>query len=165
MNNLAYVGLGSNLGDRERYLAAGIQAIEDHDFCAVSRCSSIYETEPIGFVEQASFLNMVVEVKTSLQPRELLEALKKIEESADRKREVRWGPRTLDLDILLFNQQNIKVDDLQIPHPRMTERAFVIVPLQEINPLLYVPGINKTVKDIYETLPDKEGVNVWKIQT
>ena len=113
--------------------------------------SSIYETEPVGYTEQASFLNMVVKVETDFTPFELLETTLTIEEELGRKRELKWGPRTLDLDILMFNQENIKSEKLTVPHPRMQERAFVMVPLKEI-----------AIEKVLPAIPDGEGVRIWK---
>ncbi|WP_456277116.1 2-amino-4-hydroxy-6-hydroxymethyldihydropteridine diphosphokinase [Bacillus sp. AK128] len=157
--NRVFIGLGSNIKDRSYYLRSGITALLEHDIELI-KYSSIFETDPVGFVEQDSFLNMVIEVYTNKTAHQLLSILQKIEQGCGRNREIKWGPRTLDLDILLFNQENIEADDLSIPHPRMTERAFVIVPLYEINPRLTISDRN--IKHIYEELTDREGVRVWK---
>ncbi|WP_458415231.1 2-amino-4-hydroxy-6-hydroxymethyldihydropteridine diphosphokinase [Schinkia sp. CFF1] len=133
MNNIAYISLGTNQGNRERFLKSAIKMLESHPQIALSDVSSIYETEPVGFTEQPKFLNMVVKLTTSLSAFELLELTQKIENELGRKRVIHWGPRTIDLDILLYNNDNIKSEQLSVPHPRMFERAFVIIPLLEID--------------------------------
>jgi 2-amino-4-hydroxy-6-hydroxymethyldihydropteridine diphosphokinase len=157
--NRIFIGLGSNLADRSYYLKAGIIALLEQDIKLVN-FSSIYETDPIGYINQEPFLNMVLEVYTSLAPLELLYFLQEVEYNYGRNREIKWGPRTLDLDILLYNQENIETDALIVPHPRMTERAFVIVPLLEIDQSLDI--YDRTIINIYEELTDREGVRVWK---
>ena len=101
---------------------------------SVEELSSIYETDPVGYTNQACFLNAVIKITTSLKSEELLQTCLFIESQLGRKREIRWGPRTLDLDILLYNQENIETESLIVPHPRMQERAFVIIPLMELDP-------------------------------
>ncbi|MBD0409074.1 2-amino-4-hydroxy-6-hydroxymethyldihydropteridine diphosphokinase [Bacillus sp. 1021] len=154
MNNTAYIGLGSNMGDRERYLRRAVAMLSRHDGVTVSKVSSIYETDPVGYEDQDQFLNMAVEVKTSLTPFELLDVTQSIEAELGRTREIRWGPRTADLDILLYNRENIETERLVVPHPRMYERLFVLVPLKEICP----HADHITISD--ET--NQEGVSVWK---
>lgn len=134
--NIAYIGLGSNVGDREQYLVKALERIEKNPKITITKMSSIYETFPIGITEQPLFLNMVIEIETIYSPIELLDLLQKIEAESGRKRDVKWGPRTLDLDILLYNQENMKSERLIVPHPRMQERGFVLIPLYEINPAL-----------------------------
>ena len=138
MMHKAYIGLGTNLGDREEALDCAINLIEDRGIVVDAR-SSIYETQPQGMKDQPWFLNMVVRVKTDLSARELLQALLDIEGRMGRKRLVRWGPRVIDLDILLFDREEIHEEDLCVPHPRMTERAFVLVPLLELAPDISLP--------------------------
>jgi 2-amino-4-hydroxy-6-hydroxymethyldihydropteridine diphosphokinase len=125
----AFLGLGSNIGDRRGTLRQAVAAIPD-----VVAVSSLYETEPVGGVEQDAFYNIVVEVATSLSPRELLALCRSLEREAGRRRIVRWGPRTLDVDVLLYGSAQIDDPELVVPHPRMTERNFVMVPLLEIAP-------------------------------
>ncbi|MDQ0233308.1 2-amino-4-hydroxy-6-hydroxymethyldihydropteridine diphosphokinase [Metabacillus malikii] len=150
------------MGNKEEYLLKAIREIHLHTNIQVLDISSIYETEPVGFTNQDHFLNMVIEVKTDLAPIEMLEVLQSIENDFDRKRIVRWGPRTLDLDILLYNHENIVTEQLIIPHPRMHERSFVLIPLYEIQKDIYIPGIDKPIADIINQLQDKEGVRIWK---
>ncbi|ABO65458.1 2-amino-4-hydroxy-6-hydroxymethyldihydropteridine diphosphokinase [Geobacillus thermodenitrificans] len=162
MENIVYISLGSNLGDRVYYLRSAIEALDRYEGISVKSSSSIYETDPVGYVHQDKFLNMVVEVATTLSPFSLLNVTQQIEQEFGRKRGIRWGPRTLDLDILLYNHENIETEQLVIPHPRMAERAFVLIPLLEINSHLTIPNIFEPLTDIVDRLPDKEGVRVWK---
>ena len=161
MNSIAFISIGSNIGDRLYYLHEAVKALDIHDSIVVIKVSSIYETDPVGFEDQDHFLNMVIKVKTELTPYELLRVNQEIEHKLGRKREIRWGPRTLDLDILLYNHENIETKELIIPHPRMTERAFVIVPLEEVESTLEIPNQGKISLIINELL-DREGVRVWK---
>ena len=137
-----YLGLGSNLGDRAGNLAHGIEGLAQHAVRPVAR-SAIYETEPWGPVPQDRYLNQVVRAETELAPRPLLAAALAIERAHGRNRqqEVRFGPRTLDIDILAYDSLAIRDADLEIPHPRLLERAFVLVPLAEIAPDLLVNGM------------------------
>lgn len=162
MKNDVYLALGSNIGDRESYLIKAIKRVNKNEYIQVENISSIYETDPVGFTDQAQFLNMVVKIKTDLSAIELLVELQKIEKELDRKREVKWGPRTLDLDILLFNHENIEAEELIVPHPRMQERAFVLIPLYELDKTVSIPTIEQPIKTIIDQLHDKEGVRIWK---
>lgn len=159
MQNKAFISLGTNIGDRLRYLNLAIEELEKHELIKVVNNSSIYETDPVGYVNQDAFLNMVILVLTELNPHALLAECMRIELELGRKREIRWGPRTIDLDILLYNQENIEAEDLIIPHPRMKERAFVLVPLLEIGSDLLDPSLCDI--NIHE-LQQKEGVRLWK---
>lgn len=160
----AYIALGSNISPRANYLIQAIEYLEDHPQVNVVQQSSIYETIPVGYTEQSDFLNMVVEVNTQLPPYKLLDVCQQIEMDLGRVREVRWGPRTIDLDILLYNQENIETELLSIPHPRMHERAFVLMPLYEVDPQFKVPFYDRTVADLVESLSEAEikGVKKWK---
>ena len=129
----AFLGIGSNLGDRLGYLQAAVAAMPD---CVA--VSGVYETEPVGGPEQGSYLNAVAELDTRLSARGLLELCRTLEVSAERVREVRWGPRTLDVDVLWVDGEEVDEPDLVVPHPRMTERAFVMTPLGELAPDLVV---------------------------
>jgi 2-amino-4-hydroxy-6-hydroxymethyldihydropteridine diphosphokinase len=162
MKNEAYVALGSNIGNREEYLIKAIQNIQFHPSISLENISSIYETEPIGYTDQTEFLNMVIKISTDLSAFDLLRVLQDIEILLDRKREVKWGPRTLDLDILLYNHENIVTELLVVPHPRMHERAFVLIPLCEINKSISIPTIEEPLSTIIDQLSDTEGVRIWK---
>lgn len=156
-----YISLGSNIGDRAFYLQAAIKQLHTHECIVVAKKSSIYETEPIGYVEQEPFLNMVIELHTSLTPEQLLIETQKIETKYGRQRDEKWGPRTLDLDILLYGEEKIQTNDLIVPHPRMWERAFVVIPLMELNCTLHTETGN-TIQDVYNKLHDKQKVVLWK---
>ena len=131
MKNLvrAFLGIGSNLGDSQEILVTAIDKIDE-----VTAVSGLYETAPIGGPEQDSYLNMVVEINTAFPPRELLGFCQDLEQDAGRVRKERWGPRTLDVDVLLYGDLTLNDPDLIIPHPRMFERAFVLYPLSELGP-------------------------------
>lgn len=164
MKNTAYIALGTNIGDRNKNLKEAIQSIRDNEKIELVNASSIYETDPVGLTEQNQFLNMVLHVETNLNPFELLDFCLSVEAKLGRKREIRWGPRIIDLDILLYNQENIETEKLIIPHPRMKERAFVIVPLKEISPNITFPKMEKPLEFYLEDIPDKEGVRIWKLK-
>jgi 2-amino-4-hydroxy-6-hydroxymethyldihydropteridine diphosphokinase len=157
----AYIGLGSNIEDRETYLRQAVLLLNTHREIAVSRCSSIYETEPVGYLDQAPFLNMVCVVRTFLSARGLLQAMQEIELRLGRVRDIRWGPRTIDLDLLLYGDLQIEEDDLQVPHPRMKERLFVLIPLAEVFERNVLPE-NESLTELLGKLDGKEGVARWK---
>lgn len=131
LNRTAYIALGSNLGDRERLLRQALDALDALEEIRVLRLSDIYETDPVGYTDQPAFLNMTAALATSLQPLALLERLLEIELRLGRVREERWGPRTIDLDLLYYEGVAMHTDTLILPHPRMMERTFVLVPLLE----------------------------------
>jgi 2-amino-4-hydroxy-6-hydroxymethyldihydropteridine diphosphokinase len=162
MKSNAFLSLGTNIEDRYQYLKEPIQLLHVDQFMHVTDISSIYETEPVGYTNQGNFLNIVVKIKTNYSPDELLLRCQSIEQSLGRKREIRWGPRTIDLDILLYNQDNIEADNLSIPHPRMHERAFVLIPLLEIEPNIKLPTMDIPLTSLLENMPEKEGVRKWK---
>ena len=160
--NQAFISLGSNIGDRYHYLHEALKILETSYEVELVKVSSVFETDPVGYTDQDLFLNMVAQISTELTPFELLDACLEIEKELGRKREVRWGPRTIDLDILLYNEENIITERLVIPHPRMIERSFVVIPLLEISPELKLPSMIKPLREIADELPDKEGVRIWK---
>lgn len=127
----AFLGLGSNVGDRRAHLRVAIASLED---VGLARVSPLYETDPVGGPEQGAFLNLVAELDTELSARELLAVCRRLETAADRVREVRWGPRTLDVDVLWVDGVTVADDDLVVPHPRMWERRFVLAPLRDLAP-------------------------------
>jgi 2-amino-4-hydroxy-6-hydroxymethyldihydropteridine diphosphokinase len=128
----AYVGVGSNMGDRLENLSSAVRELARTSGVRCVRSSSVYETAPVGGPEQGDFLNAVVEISTELEPHAVLEALQRIETELGRVRAERFGPRTIDLDLLLYGDEEIDDPDLTVPHPRMRERAFVVVPLMEL---------------------------------
>jgi len=152
----AYLGIGSNMGDREAYLSGAVRAMEAHPLMAVTHVSDWIVTKPYGGVEQGDFLNGALEIETLLGPEELLDALHEIEQAAGRERIVRWGPRTLDLDILFYDGLCYRSGDLVIPHPDLENRTFVLEPLAAIAPFLRHPASGATVKELLHRLKEKE---------
>ncbi|WNQ14133.1 2-amino-4-hydroxy-6-hydroxymethyldihydropteridine diphosphokinase [Paenibacillus aurantius] len=148
------------MGNREQYLQEGIRLLNRTPDVRITRKSSVYETDPFGFTDQDPFLNMAVEVQTGLSALELLHRMLEIELKLGRKREVRWGPRTLDLDLLSYNRQIWTSPELILPHPGVKERAFVLIPLQEIAPDDAIPGIPSLAQHGL-SLQGKEGVRKW----
>lgn len=140
MGTTAFVGIGSNLGDRETNLRRAIELLSAEDGIEVVAVSEIRETEPVGPVEQGPFLNGAVQLETSLSARELLERLLSVENRLGRVRAERWGPRTIDLDLLIYGDEKIDEPGLTVPHPRLHERRFVLEPLADLDPGLEIPG-------------------------
>ncbi len=149
---MVYLSLGSNLGEREKHLAQGRKAIEK-SFAGV-RFSKIYETEPVDLVNQPWFLNQVVELRTDLAPETLLEWVRVLEVQAGRQREILRGPRTLDVDILLYGDWVLEGAELLLPHPRLELRRHVLVPLMELSPETILPKSRKTVREALEQVKD-----------
>ena len=137
----AFVGIGSNLGDRETNLGQAIELLSAEDGIEVVAVSEIRETDPVGPVEQGPFLNGAVKVDTSLGPRELLDRLLSVENRLGRVRSERWGPRTIDLDLLLYGGERVDEPGLTVPHPRLHERRFALEPLLDLDPALEIPGL------------------------
>jgi len=162
MIHVAYLSLGSNMGNRMNNLKEALKRLQSDYTVTVVNVSSIYETDPVGYEEQDLFLNMVAQINTTLSPYQLLEACLQVEKDLGRKREIYWGPRTIDLDILLYNDENIITEMLVVPHPRMHERSFVMIPLVEISPDILLPTFKQPLYEIADQLSDKEGVRVWK---
>ncbi len=138
----AFLGLGSNLGDRRWHLAEALRHLAADPAISVVRGSSIYESKPVGVIEQPDFLNMVVQVETAHAPLEFLAVCLDIETALKRERRVRWGPRVIDIDVLLYDQLVWRDDRLVLPHPRMHERSFVLIPLEEVAPEIKVNGMS-----------------------
>jgi 2-amino-4-hydroxy-6-hydroxymethyldihydropteridine diphosphokinase len=155
----AYIGLGSNLGNRMATLRTAVQRIRT--LGRVSGVSRLYETEPVGYLEQPRFLNAVLALETVLTPANLLHALLEIEHDLGRTRSFPNAPRTLDLDLLLVDDVMLDTPELTLPHPRLHERAFVLVPLAEIAPEIVHPGFGQTARELLQALPDQEGVGVY----
>ena len=154
----AYIGLGANLGDRMTTLRMAIQRLET--LGRIAAVSSLYETEPVGYLEQPSFLNAVVALDTELAPADLMSGLLGIERDLGRARSFPNAPRTLDLDLLMVDDVILDTPELTLPHPRLHERAFVLVALAEIAPGLVHPGSGETIQELLHTLPDQGGVEV-----
>jgi 2-amino-4-hydroxy-6-hydroxymethyldihydropteridine diphosphokinase len=147
---IAYLGLGSNVGDREEYIEQALFLLEKNPAISVSRHSSNYETEAEGGADMPFFINAAVEIRTKLSPHKLLEVCQEIETALGREREVEWGPRTIDIDILLYENEIVSEDKLQIPHPLLHERLFVLKPLREIAPHFIHPVLEKTIEALYD---------------
>jgi dihydroneopterin aldolase/2-amino-4-hydroxy-6-hydroxymethyldihydropteridine diphosphokinase len=148
----AYIALGSNMGDREEYLNKAVEALAVEKGCRVIKVSSFIETAPYGVTDQDDFLNGCLELKTLLTPHELLETLNRIEKEAGRERLLRWGPRTLDLDIIFYDDLIYGDDSLCIPHVDYKKREFVLAPLSEIAPYKHDPSTGKTMVELFEEL-------------
>lgn len=156
-----FIALGSNLGDRELYLAGAIRSLEEKGIRVLEQ-SPVYETKAVGYLDQPDFLNMVVRFESELPVQELLNKLLAIEAKHGRIRKTKWGPRTLDLDLLFYGKLILDDPKLTVPHPRIQERAFVLMPLQDLAPDLLHPLLGLTVKKMAEQVPGKEGVRRWE---
>jgi len=148
----AYIGLGSNLGDREGTLRDALDRLDSRPDVEVVEVSDLRETEPVGGPPQGNFVNGAAELRTTLEPEELVEALQEVETEFGRTREVRWGPRTLDMDLLLYEDRHIDTPDLKVPHPRLHERRFVLEPLWDLCPNRKHPVLKKTIRRLLAEL-------------
>ena len=148
---IAYISIGSNLGDREENCKQALRLLHANGIL-IKKQSRMYETEPWGIKDQPKFINMAVEVETDKKPEELLRVLEEIEKEIGRTETVKWGPRVIDLDILFYDDLILKTPDLEIPHPLLHERGFVLKPLSEIAPDKKHPVTGKTVKEMIENL-------------
>jgi 2-amino-4-hydroxy-6-hydroxymethyldihydropteridine diphosphokinase len=142
----AYVSIGSNLGDRLEYIREAIGKLKQVEEIKICKASSVYETQPVGHKNQGWFLNMILKLKTTLEPLHLLELLLGIENQMGRKRNQKWGPRNIDLDILLYDDLILNSAKLTLPHPKMHQRRFVLVPLAEIAPRVVHPLLKKSIE-------------------
>ncbi|GGH87960.1 2-amino-4-hydroxy-6-hydroxymethyldihydropteridine diphosphokinase [Pullulanibacillus pueri] len=156
------IGMGSNLGDREDYLTQALAKLAASTRVRIDKVSSLYETAPYGPVEQEPFLNMAVAIETSLTPEELLALTQSIESELRRVRDIHWGPRTIDLDILIFDNIEMRTKQLILPHPEIAKRLFVLIPLTDIDPQLIIPGLNTTVSELINRFTEIKGVRLWK---
>ena len=158
MGHKVYLGLGSNLGDRISNLKRAVEGLEKTGEISLLSSSSYYETKPAGFEAQPKFINMAIKIETSLHPVKLLDTVKKIEKEIGRAESFRWGPRNIDIDILLYGDETVKEPELEIPHPRMEERAFVLVPLSEIGGDAKHPLTSETVEEMRAKLQDTNSI-------
>lgn len=148
----AYISYGSNLGDKEAYIEDALNKLDSRPDCKIEANSSLYVTKPYGGVEQDDFVNGACKIRTLLQPQELLEVLHTIENEAGRVREIHWGPRTLDLDILFYDNLVYDSDNLSIPHTDIENREFVLEPMNEIAPYKHHPLLRLTMAELYERI-------------
>ena len=160
---LVYLSIGSNSGDRLKLIEQAISFVGLCEGVSLVRTSALYETEPWGVKDQNWFLNVAVEIKTSLSPQDLLLKLQNIEKTLGRNREIerRWGERTIDIDIIFYGNQKIESEILSVPHPRMQDRAFVLVPFLELIPDFVHPTLGKTISKIYDELEEVEDVFLY----
>ena len=155
---ISFIGLGSNLGKPVDRCLEAIEYLRIIKGLQVLRCSSFYRTEPVGFLDQEWFINAVIEIRTSLAAQELMQELQTIEMRMGRQKPVKWGPRVIDLDILLYGQEVIQTDFLTVPHPELHKRRFVLEPLFEIAPYAIHPAFGVSVAGLRERLADKNKV-------
>ncbi|MBS4026740.1 MAG: 2-amino-4-hydroxy-6-hydroxymethyldihydropteridine diphosphokinase [Clostridia bacterium] len=159
----AFLSLGSNKGDKKEYLTKAINLIAQHRQIKLIKTASFYQTNPVGYLEQDLFLNTVIEVETGLKPRELLKEINEIEQQLGRDRNIRWGPRTVDIDILTYDQEMIDEEDLTIPHREMKKRGFVLIPLLEIAPDFSFPSGEEGKEILYNLSEEKGCLGVEKV--
>lgn len=157
-----YIALGTNIEPRKEYIDESLSLLGLHNQINIEKQSSIYETAPVGYLDQSHFLNLVINITTELSALELLDATQAIENKLGRERTIKNGPRTIDLDILVYNDEEIQTDRLTTPHPRMHNRAFVLIPLKEIAPELLITPFEMTVSELIKQLPANELEDVVK---
>jgi len=158
MGHIAYIGIGSNLGDKVDQCERAISEILKVDRHKLLARSPFFKTQPVGYTSQDWFVNGVIKIETDLEPFDLFKTLKTIESKLGRMKTFRWGPRSIDLDILFFDDREIKTEELQIPHPLLHERRFVLIPLAEIDPGLIHPVLKKSIQELLENLKQDQGV-------
>ncbi|WP_370452181.1 2-amino-4-hydroxy-6-hydroxymethyldihydropteridine diphosphokinase [Cohnella sp. AR92] len=161
MRQVAYAALGANLGDREATLREAIRRLGNSDGTELVRVSDFYETDPVGYTDQPAFLNMAVSLRTKLSPLQLLHRLLEIENELGRVRTIRWGPRAVDLDLLRYEGVEMDSGELTLPHPRMHERSFVLVPLQDV--WLPESGAFPWEALVTDEARRKDGIRSWKL--
>jgi 2-amino-4-hydroxy-6-hydroxymethyldihydropteridine diphosphokinase len=137
----SYLSIGSNMGDKKAFLEESVELLKAYSEIKVTGQSSFYETDPVGYLDQDLFINIALEIETIFSPHDLLKACQSVENKLHRKRIIRWGPRTVDIDIILYDDLSLNHEDLIIPHPRAFERAFVMVPIYELNEILIIEKV------------------------
>lgn len=160
--NAVYISIGTNMGERYENLQRAIELLVRNEGVEVVRISSVYETVAVGYTDQPDFLNMVVYVRTSCSSTKMLKICQSVENELGRVRAFRWGPRIIDLDILLYNHENIETESLLVPHPRMYERAFVLVPLIEITPTPVGEQLQRAHETLKQLNSAEAGVTLWR---
>ncbi|MBI4831203.1 MAG: 2-amino-4-hydroxy-6-hydroxymethyldihydropteridine diphosphokinase [Candidatus Lindowbacteria bacterium] len=160
----AYLGLGSNLGDREANINKALIGLVRSGRVILKRVSSLYETKPVGVKEQPDFLNAAAEIETGMRPLDLLAAIREVERATGRENTFKWGPRIIDIDILLYGDESVKEENLEIPHPEMHRRAFVLTPLAEIAPEARHPKLGLTARQLSSAIGE-EGVRKLRAST
>jgi 2-amino-4-hydroxy-6-hydroxymethyldihydropteridine diphosphokinase len=158
MGHIAYIGIGSNLGDKLKHCEEAISEILKIDCHKLIAKSSFFKTQPIGYTSQDWFVNGVIKIETDLEAPELFRTLKAIESRLGRVKTFRWGPRTIDLDILFFDEVEIHTEELQIPHPLIQDRQFVLIPLAEIDRNFIHPVLKKAVQELLSNFKEDQGV-------
>ena len=158
MASTAYIGIGSNLGDSQTHCEAAINTLDNIPEIVVTQKSSLYKTEPLGTKAQDWFINAVVEIKTNMNPERLLNVLLKVEENMGRVRQEKWGSRIIDLDLLFYENLIFKKPELEIPHPEIPNRSFVLVPMFEICPNFLHPTLKLTITELLNSIPKKTAI-------
>ncbi|MEQ8176557.1 MAG: 2-amino-4-hydroxy-6-hydroxymethyldihydropteridine diphosphokinase [Syntrophomonadaceae bacterium] len=156
MKRVVYLGLGSNLGDKKANLEKALEDLGSADGVRITRVSSLYQSEPWGVKDQDDFINQVIEIETELSALDLLHLLQTIEIDMGRQRVTKWGPRNIDLDILLYGDEVLRSEELQVPHAHMRERLFVLIPLQEINSEIVFPDDGTSLREVLVRVPVRE---------
>jgi 2-amino-4-hydroxy-6-hydroxymethyldihydropteridine diphosphokinase len=160
----AYLGLGSNMGDKQKYITDAIDMLKSTFGVKLNAASSLYETKPAGYTDQDDFLNCAVEILTTLNPIELLDVCMRIENTLERRRIIKWGPRTVDLDILFYGDLLMDSEKLSIPHPLLHERGFVLAPLMDIAPDKIHPALKISIRELHKNA-DCSGVALYSPKT
>jgi len=155
---VAYIGLGSNIGNKSGNILKALDILGQFNGLKITKISSFYETEPVGYEDQDWFVNAVAQIETILSPDKLLNAFKKTEQAMGRRNTIRWGPREIDIDLLIYDQLCLNSPELIIPHPHLHERAFVLAPLAEIAPYQIHPILKKTVAELLSELQSQKTV-------
>ncbi|MCR1231770.1 2-amino-4-hydroxy-6-hydroxymethyldihydropteridine diphosphokinase [Streptococcus suis] len=162
MKHLAYLSIGGNMGNRKSYLEAALEKLDKHPDCRLGSVSHIYETPAWGKTDQADFLNLACQVETDLSAQEFLTFCQEIEQDLDRVRIEKWGQRTIDLDIIFWDEEKIQEENLIVPHPYAHERAFVLKPLAEIASDYCHPILKKVVSDLLAELGEQKDIKIFK---